>query len=109
MEVKTKIKTQFENDTYNEIPNYSVNEHLAAGRSVLANERTYLAYVRTMVSLVAIGITLIKLFPGPLLEFVGVLFIVFGVFIFLLGHLRYHQMRRIILRETKNGHSEENN
>lgn len=67
--------------------------HLAAVRSVLANERTFLAYQRTAVTTLAAAASFIKFFDNPLLEFLGWLLLPASAITAGLGALRYRRMR----------------
>lgn len=67
---------------------------LAADRTILANERTFLAYMRTAFTLFVAGITFIKFLGSFWFEFLGWLFIILGLFTFIYGFRRYHQMNR---------------
>jgi len=74
----------------------SLREHLAAARTILANERTFLAYQRTAVTTFAAAASFIKFFANPLLELVGWLLIPVAVVTAGLGVVRYVSMRRRI-------------
>ncbi len=77
-----------------------LRDHLARDRTVLANERTLLAYIRTAIALLAAGGTLMTVFPGSLpLWFIGVMFLVLGLFVAVFGSWRFavvaRNMRRV--------------
>jgi putative membrane protein len=74
----------------------SLREHLAAARTILANERTFLAYQRTAVTTFAAAASFIKFFANPLLELIGWLLIPVAVVTAVLGVVRYASMRRRI-------------
>lgn len=73
-----------------------VTDHLAAVRSILANERTFLAYQRTAVTTFAAGATFIKFFDHPVLEVLGWLLIPCSALTAGLGAVRYRRMRKRI-------------
>ncbi len=77
--------------------------HLAAVRSVLANERTFLAYQRTAVTTLAAAVSFIKFFDNPLLEILGWLLVPVSVITAGLGALRYRRMRGRIQRLEAQG------
>lgn len=77
--------------------------HLAAVRSVLANERTFLAYQRTAVTTLAAAASFIKFFDNPLLELLGWLLLPVSVITAGLGALRYRRMRGRIQRLEAEG------
>ncbi len=90
----------------------SLNDHLAAIRSMLANERTFLAYQRVALAQLITGFGLIKFFDQLWIDIIGFAFIPSAVFTFSLGLVRYRRMRTLVLRlETvtirKNEHPEE--
>ena len=67
---------------------------LAVQRNIMANERTYSAWVRTGVSSVLAGLAIVK-FIGQRDQtsfysvFIGILFILAGIFIFILGYVNF--------------------
>ncbi len=90
----------------------SLNDHLAAIRSMLANERTFLAYQRVALAQLITGFGLIKFFDEVWIDVIGFIFIPTAIFTFMLGLVRYRRMRTLVLRlETvtirKNEHPEE--
>ncbi len=77
----------------------SLNDHLAAIRSIMANERTFLAYQRMSLAMLITGFGLIKFFGDILvLEILGWSFLPASLFTILLGTLRYRRMRDLIFR-----------
>ncbi len=80
-----------------------ITDHLAAVRSVLANERTFLAYQRTAVTTFAAGATFIKFFDHPALEVVGWLLLPCSALTAWLGMVRYRRMRQRIQRVENGG------
>jgi putative membrane protein len=69
---------------------------LAADRTILANERTFLAYIRTALTFFVAGVTFVKFFGYIMVEIVGWIFIPLGIFIFVVGLIRYLKMYRVI-------------
>jgi putative membrane protein len=81
-----------------------LRDYLALERTAMANERTLLAYVRTMIGVMAIGGTFIKLFEGRFFAVTGWLLICMGVFMLILGFVRYAKIEMVltnISREDK--------
>ena len=74
----------------------NLTDHLAAVRSILANERTFLAYQRTAVTTFAAAASFIKFFNIPALEVVGWLLLPVSALTAVLGIVRYQRMRRMI-------------
>ena len=79
-----------------------ITDHLAAVRSILANERTFLAYQRTAVTTFAAGATFIRFFDHPALVVLGWLLLPCSVLRAWLGAVRYRRMRQRIER-VENG------
>lgn len=75
-----------------------LRDHLAAGRTALANERTFLAYVRTALALFAAGVTLVHFFDSVWLDIVGWAFVPIGAGTMLIGAVRYRRMKARITR-----------
>lgn len=83
-----------------------LRDHLAADRTTLANERTYLAYIRTALTLFVAGLsfvhfkdifsTQVAIFSAPVVEVIGILFILLGIATFFVGFVRYRRMRTLI-------------
>lgn len=72
----------------------NVNNALARQRTLLANERTLLAYIRTSLSAWIFGVAIAKLFEEqPYAVAIGILSILFGVFVFLFGFHRYKKYK----------------
>jgi putative membrane protein len=67
--------------------------HLAAVRSILANERTFLAYQRTALTQLALSATFIRFFDHPALTVVGWLLLPGSCLTIVLGVVRYRRMR----------------
>lgn len=77
-----------------------VRDFLATDRTVLANERTFLAYVRTAVALSLGGVSLIKFINILIIQIFGWLLIPLGIFIFVIGAIRYRKMARVLAKVT---------
>lgn len=80
-----------------------ITDHLAAVRSILANERTFLAYQRTAITTFAAGATFIKFFDHPMLEVLGWLLLPCSALTAWLGVVRYRRMRLRIERVENGG------
>jgi len=74
----------------------SLTEHLAAARSILANERTFLAYQRTALTELAVAATFIHFFDHPTLTVIGWVLVPASLVTIALGVARYKRMRRLI-------------
>jgi len=74
----------------------NLTEHLAAARSILANERTFLAYQRTALTELAVAATFIRFFDHPTLTVVGWALVPASVLTMALGIVRYRRMRALI-------------
>ena len=70
-----------------------LRDHLAADRTLLANQTTFLAYIRTALTFFVAGITFIRFFDVSAIEIVGWAFIPAAVFTFWLGLFRYRRLR----------------
>ena len=71
-------------------------DELAIIRTHLANERTFLAYVRTALAFLAAGAGLLHFFQTPVLHYPGGLILVAGVFISVIGVVRFVAAKRRI-------------
>lgn len=76
----------------------SLTDHLAAVRTILANERSFLAYQRTAITTFAAGASFIKFFDHPALEALGWALLPVSALTALLGAARYRRVRRLIHR-----------
>ena len=72
-------------------------EHLAAVRSILANERTFLAYQRTALTQLALAATFLRFFDHPALTVTGWVLLPISGLTIILGVVRYRRMRAHIL------------
>ena len=81
----------------------TLRDELAIDRTVLANERTLLAYIRTGLGFLVLGLTFHHFLDQAIYHFIGFGFMGFAVLIFLLGGLRYFQIRQDLrrLRESE--------
>lgn len=79
-----------------------LRDYLAADRTILANERTFLAYIRTALTLFVAGLSFVhlKIFSSPIVEAIGVIFILLGIATFFVGLVRYKRMQ-VLIREIK--------
>jgi putative membrane protein len=90
-----------------------LRDHLAADRTILANERTFLAYIRTALTLFVAGLSFVhfeivsKMVSSLLADrAIGVVLMVLGTITFFLGLFRYNKMKALI-REIKQKESAE--
>ena len=76
-----------------------LRDHLAADRTILANERTFLAYIRTALTLFVAGLSFVHLtdiFGSYIIEVIGIIFILLGFATFFVGLFRYKRMQALI-------------
>ncbi len=80
-----------------------LRDHLAADRTILANERTFLAYIRTALTLFVAGLSFVHfdIMNSLLIDgIIGGVLMFIGAITFFLGMYRYHKMKTLI-REIK--------
>lgn len=92
-----------------------LRDHLAADRTVLANERTFLAYIRTALTLFVAGLSFVhfEILGAPIVDgTICAAFVLLSIAIFFVGLVRYKRMQALIrkikreeLKELKNGNS----
>jgi putative membrane protein len=80
---------------------FSLTDHLAIDRTVLANERTMLAYIRTALALVVIGVTCHHFLTEAIYWVAGTVFLVLGGATFVAGIIQFWRMRRRLAYLTK--------
>ncbi len=92
-----------------------LRDHLAADRTILANERTFLAYIRTALTLFVAGLSFVhfKIVSAPMADgAIGGIFMLIGTLTFFVGLFRYNQMKALIReikqKELAEGISDEN-
>ena len=75
-----------------------LRDHLAADRTILANERTFPAYIRTALTLFVAGLSFVhlKIFESHIFEVIGIIFILLGIATFFVGLFRYKRMQALI-------------
>ena len=73
---------------------FSLTDHLAIDRTVLANERTMLAYIRTALALVVIGVTCHHFLAELIYQVAGTAFLLLGGVTFVAGMIQYWRMRK---------------
>lgn len=75
-----------------------LRDHLAADRTILANERTFLAYIRTALTLFVAGLSFVHLdiFRSYIVEVIGAIFILLGIATFCVGLVRYKRTQALI-------------
>ncbi len=71
-----------------------LRDYLALDRTVLANERTLLSYVRTALAFAGGGVALIQFVESWIGKGLGWVLVPVGAGTFLVGVIRYVQMRR---------------
>lgn len=88
--------------------NYEVREkiilrdHLALQRTKLANERTLLTYIRSALYLIIAGIAFLNMEDFAHVPYLGFMCLVFSGILFLVGILRYMQLKRQINQMYRN-------
>jgi len=80
-----------------------VTDHLAADRTILANERTLLSYIRLAFTLFVAGVSFHKFFASPVLRAVGIAFLPLAGLVAAVGIRRYRRCQRFLvtLKEKK--------
>jgi len=73
-----------------------LRDYLAIDRTILANERTFMAYIRTALSVFAVGASLFQFFHSTVMKTIGWIFIPAGIFIFIIGMIKYRQVKNRI-------------
>lgn len=81
-----------------------LRDHLAADRTIQANERTLLSYVRTALTMFVAGITFVRFFGAQTYVMIGYGFIPVSIIIMITGIYRYNRMRKIIKQSALRGH-----
>ncbi|MFH1037653.1 MAG: DUF202 domain-containing protein [PVC group bacterium] len=74
-----------------------VRDHLAADRTILANERTLLAYLRLSLTLFVVGVSFIKFFQNTVLIITGCFFLPLALLAGIAGVRRYRRCREFLL------------
>ena len=87
--LKKKLKVQ-------EQKNAEIRDHMAAERTIFANERTLMAYLRTAMTISVGGFVAIKLSDDLYLEVIGVILIPIGIILGIYSFIRYRHKQRII-------------
>ncbi len=90
-------------DSYKLSEKLILRDHLALQRTKLANERTLLTYIRSALYLIIAGIAFLNVKEFAQIPYLGMLCFVFSGVLFLVGILRYVQLRKQIdtmYRET---------
>ena len=73
---------------------------LAAGRTIMANDRTLLAFLRTSLTFLVVGIGLIEYVDHPIIDTIGwILILLTGVFL-TWGIRRYRCAKKILKQEA---------
>lgn len=80
-----------------------LRDHLAAQRTILANERTFLAYIRTALTLFVAGVSFIKFFDSVVIELLGWILVPFGIFVLIKGVVSFREMKQTIREEENAG------
>ena len=81
-----------------------LRDHLAADRTIQANERTLLSYVRTALTMFVAGITFVRFFGSQTYVTIGYGFIPVSIAIMITGIYRYNRMRKVIKQSALRGH-----
>lgn len=87
--LKKKLKVQ-------EQKNAEIRDHMAAERTIFANERTLMAYLRTAMTISVGGFVAIKLSNDLYLEIIGVILIPIGIILGIYSFVRYRNKQRLI-------------
>jgi putative membrane protein len=80
-----------------------VRDRMAIERTSLANERTLLAYVRTAIALFAAGATAIHFLESVIVDVIGWIMIVGGVFVLAYGGYRFRHVSALISSVDRTG------
>ena len=75
-----------------------LRDRLAIVRTKLANERTLFSYIRTSLYLLTIGIGLLEIESVRHLKIIACTSLLFSVFLFFRGILKFHQMNKRLKR-----------
>ena len=78
-----------------------LRDHLAAQRTILANERTFLSYIRTALTLLVAGVSFIKFFGSVVIQVLGWILIPLGLFTLVKGIISFRKMARRLEEEEK--------
>lgn len=81
----------------------TLRDELAIDRTVLANERTLLAYIRTALGFLVLGLTFLHFLEKLVYHILGFSFMGFAAVIFVVGIVRYLQIRSDLKRARKRG------
>jgi putative membrane protein len=73
-----------------------LRDHLAADRTIQANERTLLAYVRTALTMFVAGVSFIRFFGHDVYKILGVAFVPLSIIILLIGVWRYRHTAKVL-------------
>jgi putative membrane protein len=87
--------TRFESESL------SLRDELAIDRTVLANERTLLAYIRTALGLLVLGMTFHHFLEKLVYHILGFTFMGCAAAVFVLGIVRYLQIRNKLKRARR--------
>lgn len=79
----------------------TLRDHLAIGRTTLANERTLLAYIRTAMAAFIAGVSLIKFFDSIIIEIIGWIFVPSGIITIIVGLIRFQKQKESIPEKYK--------
>lgn len=71
-----------------------LRDYLALARTRLANERTLFSYVRTSLYLLTAGIGILEIKSIEHLKIIAYLSLIFSVFLFIIGLLKFYQLKR---------------
>jgi putative membrane protein len=87
--LKKKLKVQ-------EQKNAEIRDHMAAERTIFANERTLMAYLRTAMTISVGGFVAIKLSNDLYLKIIGVILIPIGIILAIYSFIRYRHKQQLI-------------
>jgi len=78
-----------------------LRDHLALGRTKLANQRTLLAFVRTSLYLVVSGIAVIKVDFLEKIRFLGFILVGISLIVLILGIWNYFHFRKKMMNQYR--------
>ncbi|OKL40665.1 YidH family protein [Pontibacter flavimaris] len=87
--LKKKLKVQ-------EKKNVEIRDHMAAQRTIFANERTLMAYLRTAMTVSIGGFAAVKFSDDLYLEIIGIILIPIGIILALYSFIRFRQKQKLI-------------
>lgn len=87
--LKKKLRVQ-------EQKNAEIRDHMAAERTIFANERTLMAYLRTAMTVSVGGFAAIKLSDDLYMKIIGAVLIPVGIVLAIYSFIRYRHKQKLI-------------